>query len=200
MQAVLISSKNREKGREETEKIFKELKIDKFDVISFEFEKSVGIPDIREIQKKIYLKPFKSEIKAVVIDATNGITIEAQNALLKTLEETPDHTIIIILSENASELLPTISSRCKLIEITSRLSPNEEILSKFNSKDKLKLAQDLSKDKTEALDFIEGLIILLRKDLTANYKKVKLLQKFHTIIKGTNTNLRLTLENLFLSL
>lgn len=206
MQSILISSKNKETGREEAEKIFKNLKIDKFDIAVLEYEKTVGIPDIREIQQKIYLRPLKSEARAVLIDATSGITIEAQNALLKTLEETPESTLIIVQVLNADEILPTILSRCKVYEINSQKEHTDTsaILKILNSSngvgDRLKLAQDLSKDKNEALDFLESLTIDLRKDLVANYKKIKSVQKFYTVIKTTNVNLRLALENLFLNL
>lgn len=205
MQAVLISSKDFEKGKEEAEKIFRELKIDRFDITVFEYEKAVGIGDIRELQKKIYLKPFKSNIKAVLINATTGITTEAQNALLKTLEETPEDTIIVLQVMNADEVLPTILSRCKVIQIKS-VKENIDIskyVKIFNSNgigERMKLAQDLAKDKNESLDFLENLIIDLRKDLVANYKAIKSIQKFHTIIKTTNVNLRLALENLFLNI
>ncbi len=206
MQAVLISSKNFEKGRSEAEKIFKELKIDKFDITLFEYEKAVGIGDVRELRKKIYLKPFKSDFKAVLIDATAGITVEAQNALLKTLEEAPNDTIIILQVTSSDELLPTILSRCKIIELKWEkdnidVSKYIRILSSDNRVgEKLKLAQDLAKDKNEALDFLENLIINSRKDLATNYKLTKAVQKFHTIIKTTNVNLRLALENLFLNI
>ena len=206
MQAVLISSKDAEKGREEAEKIFRELKIDKFDITTFEYEKAVGIGDVRELQKKIYLKPFKSNVKAILIDAIAGITIEAQNALLKTLEETPEDTILILHVANSDEVLPTILSRCKVIQVNSKkknidVSKYIGILNADNGVgEKLKLAQDLAKDKNESLNFLENLIIYLRKDLITNYKLIKLIQKFHTIIKTTNVNHRLALENLFLNI
>lgn len=206
MQSVLISSKDKVKGREEAEKIFKNLKINKFDITILEYEKAVGIQDVRQIQQKIHLKPLKSDIRAVLIDATLGITIEAQNALLKTLEEAPDATLIIVQVLNADEILPTILSRCKVIELKNKIEQNSSasaylnILISDRLGDKLKLAQDLSKDKNEALDFLESLIIDLRKDLVLNYKSVKRVQQFHTTIKNTNVNLRLALENLFLNL
>lgn len=198
MQSVLISSKNSEKAREEAEKIFKDLEIDKFDRFVFEFEKAVGIPGIREIQKKVYLKPFKGETKAILIDASLGITDEAQNALLKTLEEAPMDTIIVVLAKSTNDLLPTICSRCKIIEIKNKVEQNTKF--SLETKDKLKLAQDLSKDKEEALSFLENSIIELHKDMLANHKRIRLLQRFYTIIKTTNANLRLALENLFLNI
>lgn len=206
MQSILISTKDKTRGREEAEKIFKDLKIDKLDITILEYEKAVGIQDVREIQQKIYLMPLKSAIRAVLIDASPGITTEAQNALLKTLEESPEATLIIVQVLNADEILPTILSRCKVIELSSQTEQIDtsgftKILNSIDGMgERLKFAQDLSKDKNEALDFLESLIINSRKDLISNYKLVKSVQKFHTIIKTTNVNLRLALENLFLNL
>lgn len=206
MQSILISSKDKTKAKEETQKLFKDLKINKFDITILEFEKAVGIADVREIQRKIYLSPLKGVFKAVLLDATPGITIEAQNALLKIMEEPPESTLIIVQVLNSDEILPTILSRCKVIKLSfeKEYSDTSKFIKILNSTngigDRLKLAQDLSKDKNEALDFLESLIIDLRKDLTVNYKAIKSIQKFHTVIKNTNVNLRLALENLFLNL
>jgi len=213
MQSILISSRDKVRGREEAEKILRNLKINKFDIAVLEFEKAVGIADVREIQRKIYLSPLKGDFKGVLLDATSGATTEAQNALLKTLEEPPESTLIIVQVLNSDEILPTILSRCKVIELSSKIeySDTSKFIKILSSTDgvgeRLKLAQDLSKDsprgeagKNEALDFLESLIIDLRKDLVANYKKVESIQKFHTVIKTTNVNLRLALENLFLNL
>lgn len=206
MQSILISSKDKLKGKEEAEKLFNDLKIDKFDIAVLEFEKAVGIADVREIQRRIYLSPLKGGYKGVLLDATPGITLEAQNALLKTLEEPPESTLIIVQVLNSDEILPTILSRCKVIELSSKkeYSDTSKFIKLLNSSngigDRLKFAQDLSKDKNEALDFLESLIIDLRKDLVMNYKRVKSVQKFHTVIKTTNVNLRLALENLFLNI
>src|SRR5258708_7305110 len=161
MQAILISSKDNELGRREAQKIFNELKIDKFDITTFEYEKAVGIQDVRELQKKIYLKPIKSEFKAVFIDATEGITTEAQNALLKTLEETPSDTIIIVQVQNADEILPTILSRCKIIELkseTERNSSHFKLITGNVLYDNQKIPNHLSKHKNDPSHFIENLI------------------------------------------
>lgn len=221
MQSILISSKDKNRGREEAEKFFKKIKIDTLDITVLEHEKAVGIADVREIRRKIYLSPIRSDFKAVLIDATLGITTEAQNALLKTLEEPPESTYIIVQVTNSEDLLPTILSRCKVYEIKSDVKQTDvsKVLKTLNLEngvgEKLKLAQDLSKDsprfgeagKNEALDFLEKLILTERKKLIDNpvdyiliYKSLRLIQKFYTIIKTTNVNLRLALENLFLNL
>lgn len=210
MQSILISGKRLDQSREEAQKILDELKVSKFDISIFESEKAIGIADVREIQKKLYLKPFKSEIKGILIDASSGITTESQNALLKTLEEAPQDTIIIMLAANIEEILPTIISRCKILNLDSSKEnkveqKDLEILLKGKLSEKMKLAQDLSKDKNAALDFLEDSIISFRKNLLNSPNEnllnaTKTLQKYYSIAKSTNVNLRLLLENLFINL
>ena len=95
-QSVLIVGE-KEKAREKALNIARENSISRFDIEIIETEKAVGIGDIRRLQKKIWLKPIKSEIKAVILEAFYGMTVESQNAFLKMLEEPPANTIVIIL-------------------------------------------------------------------------------------------------------
>ena len=222
MQSFLISSKDREEAFKKAVYLCFKNKIDKIDIDSINFEKSVGIEDVRIIQKKIYLKPIKSEAKAIILKAYSGLTIEAQNALLKILEEPPNNTIILLLVETGSQVLPTILSRCKIITIDDKkekFSKTEEdqiveILSSLFSSgvgERLKLAQDFGKSREEAIVWLEKMIIILRKniieeinkDTAFEQNKIKILQKIqdtYTIIKTTNINQRFALENLFLNL
>ena len=216
MQSVIIIGK-KEKIEEEAQKIIKENKISKFDVDIIETEKSVGIGEIRSLQKRIFLKPIQSEQKAIILKAFFGMTIESQNAFLKVLEEPPVNTIIIILANSLDFFLPTVLSRCNLINsrITKKINDQEvtenfKILSelKNNSSNALVVAQNNSKDRQTALQFLEELIISVHDNLNNN-KDFSLqelgivlnnLQKTHTIIKTTNVNTRFALENLFLNI
>ena len=78
---------------------------------------SIGIDTVKYIKQKIFLKPFKGTKKMLVIEDAQLLTTEAQNALLKLLEEPPDHTIIFIETTTKEALLPTILSRCQIIEL-----------------------------------------------------------------------------------
>ncbi len=211
MHSFLIISKNKENAKEKALKFLKDKDIDRLDISFFESEKQIGIPDIKTIQQNIYLKPIKSKEKAIVISAIQGLTIEAQNSLLKLLEEPPANTIIVLLIESIDLVLPTIKSRCNIIELNNRNNENNDkyinllsSLEKAGIGEKLKIAQDLSRNKDKALNTIEKIIIILREKILEKQdkeliNKIKSLQKTHTIIKNTNTNLRLALENLFLN-
>ena len=78
---------------------------------------SIRIAQIRKLQSDILVKPYKS-YKIYVIDEAQKMTVEAQNALLKTLEEPPKYAIIILITNNKESLLDTIKSRCEIIKFT----------------------------------------------------------------------------------
>ena len=78
---------------------------------------SIKIAQIRKMQSDILVKPYKS-YKIYVFDQAEKMTVEAQNALLKTLEEPPKYAIIILITNNKESLLDTIKSRCEIIKFT----------------------------------------------------------------------------------
>lgn len=85
------------------------------DIIWLTHEKpgSIGVDDIRvQLNNDIGVKPYSSNHKIYIIDEADKLTIQAQNALLKTLEEPPVYAVIILLTTNHEALLPTILSRC----------------------------------------------------------------------------------------
>lgn len=74
---------------------------------------SLSVDDIRQqINGNIYIKPYSSPYKIYIVADADEMTPQAQNALLKTLEEPPEYGIIILLCENTEKMLPTIMSRC----------------------------------------------------------------------------------------
>lgn len=74
---------------------------------------SIGVDEIREqVNNDISIKPYSSKYKIYIIDEAEKMTPQAQNALLKTIEEPPAYGLIMLLTNNVSMLLPTIRSRC----------------------------------------------------------------------------------------
>lgn len=73
---------------------------------------SIKIAQIRELQENVYIKPIVSSKKVFIINDSDKMTEEAQNSLLKTLEEPPEYIIIILVASNENKLLNTIKSRC----------------------------------------------------------------------------------------
>ncbi len=87
---------------------------------------AIKIDQIRGLVKRVYEKPIISNKKVYIINDSNFMTKEAQNSLLKTLEEPPEYATIILIAPNDNLFLPTIKSRCTKI-IFNKLT-NEEIL------------------------------------------------------------------------
>lgn len=87
---------------------------------------SIKIDQIREIQNKIIEKPIISDKKVYIIDDSDKMTKEAQNCLLKTLEEPPEFIVIILITSNENLMLNTIKSRCTKINF-NKLSDNDII-------------------------------------------------------------------------
>lgn len=87
--------------------------------------KSIKIEQIRLMQEKVVEKPIISDKKVYIINDAELLTKEAQNCLLKTLEEPPEYVIIILIVSNESKILNTVKSRCVKIEFEK--IPDEEI-------------------------------------------------------------------------
>ena len=75
---------------------------------------SIKIEQIRILQKKIQEKPITSDKKVYILDDAETMTVEAQNCLLKTLEEPPEFATIILIGSNENDFLSTIKSRCMI--------------------------------------------------------------------------------------
>ena len=100
-------------------------------LIDAEDGKSIKIEQIRYMQEKIAEKPIASNKKVYIINNSDTMTKEAQNCLLKTLEEPPEYAVIILVLANENNMLYTIKSRCTKI-MFNPLS-KEEIIHYFNS-------------------------------------------------------------------
>lgn len=228
MQSFIIYGADLENRLGKARDLCLEKNISQFDIALIstndEDEKSttIGINAVKALQQKLFLKPLKGEMKACIITEAEKLTLPAQNALLKALEEPPINTLIFLLIQNASTLLPTIRSRCSEINISEKevlLSAQEMIdiykewlqLKKAPLGEKLKNAQDFAKEKSDSAAKLEKFIIILADKLNESIKRdgaetleitneIKLIQSAHTVLTTTNTNPRLIFEHLFLSL
>lgn len=77
-----------------------------------EGKKGIGIDQVRALQGRAALKANEARQKVFIIDEADSITEEASNAFLKTLEDVPGKTVIILISANPVRLLDTVRSRC----------------------------------------------------------------------------------------
>ena len=82
----------------------------------------VSIEQVRRVRGHLGLRPVRGPRKIGIVDDAERMTVDAQNALLKTLEEPPGCTTLVLVATNAAVLLPTIRSRCQQI----RFAPLDE--------------------------------------------------------------------------
>ena len=86
--------------------------------VSHEKPNTIGVEDIRaQINGDIDVKPYSSPYKVYIMNEGEKMTVQAQNALLKTLEEPPEYAVILILTTQLEALLPTILSRCVVLNM-----------------------------------------------------------------------------------
>lgn len=122
------------------------------DIINYRPSKaSFGVDDVREIIDEVNKKPFEGDKKVIIIHQGNKLTIQAQNALLKTIEEPPTEVYIIILCESLELILDTIKSRCEIYKLTP-LTKDE--LYKYIA---IKGYDYSEEEKSSAIAFSEGI-------------------------------------------
>lgn len=182
--------------------------------------RSIRIEQIHEFIRKIQFRPYFSRNKVGIITAAEKMTKEAQNALLKTLEEPPQNTLLILTSSSASNLLDTVTSRCKIIDISENKEDkiNHTTITnilKANIVERFEIVEEIIKKKNKAKvgEEIDKLLFDLtsyfRKLLLSNLKKEKKVDQIKSVIDlieltivavSKNVNTRLALENLMINL
>lgn len=185
------------------------------DALVIEVEKrSIGIDTVKHIKSFLSRKPYQQSVKVVFIPRAEALTIPAQNALLKTLEEPPANSILILGSPHEAKLVPTIVSRCQAIYLTA---PSSTITAEVENSITSLLAQLATTTPgqkiTLAANFVthakavtlcQDLLVYLRARLKKTPTKklvnrIKLVQKTHERLEQ-NVDPRLAIEHLFLNL
>jgi DNA polymerase III delta prime subunit len=185
-----------------------------FHMIDARTENSIGIDQIKDLQDEMQFKPFQEKVQIALILDSKKLTTQAQNAFLKTLEDSSDTTIYILAAGNEKELLPTIVSRSKKIYSKTKLgeSKKSEIEMCFKNDDLIycfSVFEKVAKDKTKTLEYLDTYLDTLQNELRNGIKegisiediteKISLVN----ITKGqvnANGNRRLLLENLYLQI
>lgn len=187
------------------------------DTFSIDSEgKSIGVAAIKKLVEWSSNKPFNSPIKMGIIYQAEEMTEEAQNALLKTLEEPVADTLIVLVSASAQSLLPTIRSRCQSIYLapvaeSSEVGEYQKLAQEFyssNFNQRLELINQLIADddhRVRAERFLDALISHLSNvalgfsDSEINANVLELCAVSLIGLKS-GTNVKLTLENLAASI
>lgn len=217
MFSFIIIGKDPDKRHSYIQSFCTEKGIGKFDITTIDpLENSFGIAEIRNIQKTTYLRPMQGKEKAVILNNAQTITLEAQNALLKLLEEPPNNTYIFLSATTDGPFLPTILSRCKKVVLEQEkgnlASDKKEALQlslqamQGTIGERLSLAEKLAAKKEELPLWFEQIILLLRDAMLSQPEEISYpqllrgLQHAHTLFQTTNVAPRMILEHTFLSL
>jgi hypothetical protein len=141
------------------------------DLLWLEGEK-LGVEQAKAIRSHLSLKPFQAGAKAVVIVDGENLTPDAQNALLKTLEEPSGETVFVIGTQNSEVLLPTILSRCQLLFLEQ-----DQKVALLTEKEQQKVETFLRASLSEKFSHIEklddrvGFLTLLTDYCTQEFRK-----------------------------
>ncbi len=221
MHAYLITggtAKLRETTIEEYLTKWKTAQVDQ--VMLGEEEERVGIDAVRLFQQRLSLAPMQSPQSVGIIRRADRLTQEAQNALLKLLEEPPKHVFVLCEAPSTASLLPTIVSRCELVNcrssdrapaIPEMNTALKQLLAGSNGQ-KLIYIETIAKDRLQAKEWtaqaIEAATQLLASaalDAKGNEKR-KTLTKLLRLLLGAqkelelNVNPKLVLDTVFLSI
>lgn len=215
--SYLLSSQEEDFIEGEINKLISRLNIQKgsadyFEIIPAKNKQSIGIDSTKKLKEWLTVKPFNSPNKIAIIRKADLLTTEAQNSILKQLEEPNPNSYIVLVVENPRSLLPTVLSRCELI-LDYRFS-KEETFYKFvnlSKKEQFLLLENILTEKDPLIlknnvnkllhDILLELEIALfekpfDKKLRAN---IDLVQQTYIMISA-NTSKRLALENLIINM
>lgn len=118
--------------------------------------KSIGIDEVKKFQKQMIFHPLELPYQAGIIFHSQTLTPEAQNALLKTLEEQPDTTLYILLVDNERNLLETIVSRCTKHYVKANTKTNTNDTSEETTEKPAILEKDLVEQFETIAKLLEG--------------------------------------------
>jgi DNA polymerase III delta prime subunit len=184
--------------------------VDTLEIVPLEDKKSIGIEQVRQAQSFLSKRPLSSEVKSIFIPHAEILTVDAQNALLKTLEEPPIYGVIILATKNEENLLPTVISRCQRISCGKNQSREEQgsnltgidMVKKMSVDEIFSWAQETAKEeKPDVINMLESWVRTLRVNL--NKEKAGNIEKILEVIgslEKTNVNVRLALEYLVLGI
>jgi len=170
-------------------------------------EKKIGINTIRHLQIWLQKKPYQAPKKIVLVKRAENLTIPAQNAFLKILEEPPKNSIIILTVQNTNLLLSTITSRCHIVRLPFVFSQKRELKYKKNGinlsiGEKITLSREIGKNKGEAQLWLKTQRNFYHQQLKqGNSQAWKIMAEINQAEKmlEANVNPRLAIEYLLLN-
>jgi hypothetical protein len=143
------------------------------DILSTESDVPKGIAFVRSLLQQIAIAPLRSTRRIVILYDAHTLTPEAQQALLKTIEEPPSSTALILTAPYTHPFLPTILSRVQLISLDSTqapavLPPDLTTLESASDAQKLAYAEEIAADPQRIRSWYTGLLSQLRQRYRAD--------------------------------
>ncbi len=180
-------------------------------------KETIKIEFIRKLIEWVNKKPFQNSMKLAVIRNAEKMTVQAQNSLLKTLEEPPNNTVIVLFTNNSRLLLPTIVSRTDTRYLKRTIVVEEEVSKtpknlgqKFLYADYMERLQLIEEwvgahlSREELTEILQSLIseIITEKGISDTNTAQSMLKYCTFALSGVHygANLRLTLETLAISI
>lgn len=168
-------------------------------------KKSIGIEEVKTLSNFLKVKPLGAQ-KIIIIKEANTLTQEAQNSLLKILEEPPEYASVFLESNTIENLLPTILSRCQKIKLASEVGETFEFsresdFLKMSPSERFDYCETLSKmEKEEIISYLTEVLKAIKKvPNTISLEDINLLISTLENLSKFNINSRLALENLALN-
>ncbi|HLB95433.1 MAG TPA: hypothetical protein VJK26_00840 [Patescibacteria group bacterium] len=182
------------------------LKINSPDFLQI-LENPVKIQSIRQLNHWFSLRPHSSKQRLAVIEHAENLTLEAANALLKTLEEPPEGAILVLRATKKEKILPTILSRCQLVRqkfLTEEVLPQNYIsvkkIARMSLVERFQYGNSLIEDEGELIKLLNQWERDLRENLLSGEDTREILRAIlrSRSLLSTNTSVKLLLENLLL--
>ena len=162
------------------------------DILLINQDSGWGIDQVRKISNFLSQKPFSHQSKIIIVSEAQNLNTEAQNALLKVLEEPGQDNYIILTTNKTKSVLPTIISRCQTIKIfeKSKVKTKKEIDITGDLTKDLTLSEKLGKNKEDILPLLENQLYFYQQELVKNpdQKTRLLIEKIIKAIQMINAN------------
>ncbi|HRN86497.1 MAG TPA: hypothetical protein PKU78_01180 [Candidatus Dojkabacteria bacterium] len=190
----------------------KDINADFYHVEPADKKQSIGIDQTRKLKEWFKVKPYSSPNKFAVIQNAELLTVQAQNSILKLLEEPNANCFLALTLSNPSYLLPTVLSRCEIIQDTTISQSIEGTdFMKISRTQQFKLIDEIMSEKNlieqnrSIQKFLLNLLTTLQKELEADHSDTKLKQNIAlieqtSIMISGNTSKRLALENMVINM
>lgn len=141
-----------------------------YDEKNEEFKREIGVDEARKIPEFLSKTPAEAPYRVVIVDAVDELNTNAANAILKILEEPPAQAVLLLVSHNPASLLPTIRSRCQVVNLAPLGAEDFRELM-------LELAPEMSPDDAQRL----GELTHFSPGLALQYHDLQALKRFQAL-------------------